>query len=140
MDKLRFYGIRGVALDLFKSYLTNRQQYAVVNNTNSVLLTLLCGVPQGIVLGSLLFLLYTNDISNASNFAVCLFADDTCLSLSHVNSNELQKICNKELYKIDDWFRANLLTTNAKKASNTFYLNLILLQDKMKQKLLTENG
>ena len=117
LEKLKFYGIRGLALDFFKSYLTDRQQYTVVNGTMSCLQTILCGVPQGSVLGPLLFLIYTNDICHATNFLICLFADDTCLQISHSNLQRLATICNTELVKIDDWFRANLLTTNEKKAS-----------------------
>ena len=117
LEKLKFYGIRGLALDFFKSYLTDRQQYTVVNGKMSCLQTILCGVPQGSVLGPLLFLIYTNDICHATNFLICLFADDTCLQISHSNLQRLATICNTELVKIDDWFRANLLTTNEKKAS-----------------------
>ena len=118
LKKLRHYGIRGVAFNFFKSYLTNRRQQTLVNGTLSEFLTVLCGVPQGSVLGPILFLLYTNDLENASNFAINLFADDTCLSLSHNNINELQIQSNIEAAKIHEWFLANRLTTNSKKASN----------------------
>ena len=118
LRKLQHYGIRGVAFDFFKSYLTNRRQQTLVNGTLSEFLTVLCGVPQGSVLGPILFLLYTNDLANASQFAINLFADDTCLSLCNNNLNELQTLCNIEAAKIDEWFTANRLTTNSKKASN----------------------
>ena len=58
-----------------------------------------------------------NDISNVSMFAVSLFADDTCLVLSHINIRSLEIKCNKALEIIDDWFKANKLTANLKKAS-----------------------
>ena len=118
MKKIFHYGIRGIAHDFFKSYLTDRQQYTLVDGIESEWLTVLCGVPQGSVLGPLLFLLYTSDLSNASNFWINLFADDTCLSLSHNNINVLNMQCNTEAAKIDEWFKANRLTTNSKKASN----------------------
>ena len=118
LKKLLHYGIRGVAHEFFKSYLTNRQQYTFVNGVESEWLTVLCGVPQGSVLGPLLFLLYTNDMSYASNFSINLFADDTCLSLCHSNLNTLNLQCNVEAARVDEWFKANRLTTNSKKASN----------------------
>ena len=70
------------------------------------------------MLGPLLFLLYTNDLANASKFGINLFADDTCLSLSHTNLSILKMQCNTEASLVDEWFKANRLTTNAKKASN----------------------
>ena len=117
LSKLRHYGIRGLAFEFFRSYLTDRKQFTVVNGVSSSVLTVLCGVPQGSVLGPLLFLLYTNDLAKSTNFSVCLFADDTCLSYSHKNLETLQTICNEELAIVDDWFRANKLTANSKKAS-----------------------
>ena len=89
-----------------------------MNGVESEWLTVLCGVPQGSVLGPLLFLLYTNDMSYASNFSINLFADDTCLSLCHSNLNTLNLQCNVEAARVDEWFKANRLTTNSKKASN----------------------
>ena len=102
----------------FKSYLTNRRQQVEVNGVLSDFLTIVCGVPQGSVLGPILFLLYTNDLANASNFLTNLFADDTCLSLCHDKLRELELRCNIEAAKVDEWFKANRLTTNSKKASN----------------------
>ena len=118
LKKLYHYGIRGVAHDFFKSYLTDRLQATSVNGVMSDFLTVLCGVPQGSVLGPLLFLLYTNDLANASNFNINLFADDTCLSLSNKSLFELEVQCNREAARVNDWFIANKLTTNSKKASN----------------------
>ena len=118
LRKLKHYGIRGIAFNFFKSYLTNRRQQTLVNGVLSDFLTVLCGVPQGSVLGPILFLLYTNDLANASQFSINLFADDTCLSLCNHNLHELQIQCNMEAAKIDEWFTANKLTTNSKKASN----------------------
>ena len=118
LKKLFHYGIRGLAHDFFKSYLTDRKQYTFVNGEESEWLTVLCGVPQGSVLGPLLFLLYTNDLSYASNFSINLFADDTCLSMWHKNIWTLNRQCNIEAARVDEWFKANRLTTNSKKASN----------------------
>ena len=117
LKKLQYYGIRGPAFSFFRSYLSNRKQYSYVNGISSEQLTVLCGVPQGSVLGPLLFLLYTNDLATSTNFLVNLFADDTCLSLSCENLLELNAQCNIEAASVNDWFCANRLTTNSKKAS-----------------------
>ena len=117
LDKLKFYGIRGVALEFFKSYLNNRKQFTIVNGTLSEVLNIICGVPQGSTLGPLLFLLYINDICTASKFISILFADDTCLMMKHTNLRILEEMCNAELKEIDFWFRANKLTANTSKAS-----------------------
>ena len=72
------YGIRGIVLDWFKNYLSNRIQYVSLNNVNSKLLSVTCGVPQGFVLGQLLFILFINDITNVSTSTkLIMFADDT---------------------------------------------------------------
>ena len=117
LDKLKYYGIRGVALEFFRSYLNNRQQFTIVNGVISDIFTIICGVPQGSTLGPLLFLLYINDISTASKFISILFADDTCLIMNNKNLKTLEEMCNRELKEIDVWFRANKLTANINKAS-----------------------
>ena len=117
LDKLEHYGIRGTALEFFRSYLGNRQQFTMVNGQVSELLTVICGVPQGSTLGPLLFLLYINDLASASNFFVALFADDTGLQLSHEDIGTLTRLCNAELVTINNWFLANRLTANFSKAS-----------------------
>ena len=78
LNKMHHYGIRGVVHKLFKSYLSNRMQYVNINNYKSKMQYLNCGVPQGSVLGPLLFLLYINDIAKCCNSGLFrVFADDT---------------------------------------------------------------
>jgi len=79
-NKLFYYGIRGTALDLLKNYFTERKQFVHFNNHNSTMLKTAYGVPQGSILGPLLFILYINDISNISNklFPI-IYADDSNL-------------------------------------------------------------
>ena len=80
LRKLEFYGIRGLALQWFKNYLTGRTQYVLYNNTQSSKQYITCGVPQGSVLGPLLFLIYINDIPNCLKHSKSIvFADDTTI-------------------------------------------------------------
>ena len=102
LKKLQHYGIRGITLKFFEYYLTNRRQQTLVNGVLSEILSVVCGVPQGSVLGPLLFLLYTNDLGNASKFSINLFADDTCLSLADANLHALQTKCNEEAALVDE--------------------------------------
>ena len=89
ISKLEHYGVRGTALDLLKSYLCNRNQCASFHFVNSTRRVITCGVPQGSVLGPLLFILYINDICNTSDtITFCLFADDTSLLYTHNNIDE----------------------------------------------------
>ena len=82
MHKLYHYGIRGPAFDLIVSYLSLRYQFKSVNNFNSNLRPVSIGVPQGSILGPLLFLVYVNHLPNSTTISPRQFADDTCLVLS----------------------------------------------------------
>ena len=118
-DKLQHYGIRGIPLDWFKSYFNERQQFVVYNDISSQKIPINCGVPQGSILGPLLFLLYINDICNASDILhYVLFADDTNLFYSHKNLSFLIDQVNHELLKLSDWFAANRLSINFEKLSS----------------------
>jgi len=86
---LQHYGIRGITHNIFSSYLKERKQYVSVNDNNSLIVDIQYGVLQGSVLGLLLFLLYINDLSNCSSNQPILFADDTCLTLQEISSENL---------------------------------------------------
>jgi hypothetical protein len=114
--KLEHYGIRGVALHWIKDYLSRRKQYVYYNNVSSSLKDILCGVPQGSILGPLLFILYANDIGNCSSlFHFILFADDTNIFFSSKSVTNFEDIVNSELLRLSEWFRANKLSLNINK-------------------------
>ena len=102
--KIQLYGIRGITLQLFNSYLSNRKMFTLVNGTgiSSRMNDVTCGIPQGSTLGPFLFTLYVNDLPSVTKFNVKLFADDTNLTMSHYKDKELQNNVNNELDNICD--------------------------------------
>ena len=118
LSKLEHYGIRGCALEWIGSYLSDRKQYVSVNGSNSNLLSITCGVPQGSVLGPLLFLIYINDLPNASKkLTFYLFADDTNIYYESKDLSNLTKVVNKELRLAMKWLDANKLSLNIDKTN-----------------------
>ena len=115
LTKLYNYGVRGLPFKLLKNYLTNRDQRTIIKNSKSTPLPITCGVPQGSIMGTLFFNVYINDIINASNFKVRLFADDACLSYSCSDPVNLNLITNNELENINNWRKRNKLTVNFSK-------------------------
>ena len=116
LRKMHHYGIRGKALELFKSYLSSRSQYVKLNASKSSLMGIEFGVPQGSILGPLLFLLFINDLPNASKFYIKLFADDTFLCAQDKDFSNLEREVNIELDKVFVWLASNRLTLNYKKS------------------------
>ena len=116
LRKLYRYGIRGIANDWFRSYLSNRTQFVNYNNTKSSELNITCGVPQGSILGPLLFLIYINDIAHVSKLLyMILFADDTNAFLTGRNVDDMIKQMNTELDNLKIWLYANRLSLNISK-------------------------
>ena len=124
LAKLNYYGIRGTANNWFHSYLTKRFQCTRYKSCTSDLKEIVCGVPQGSLLGPLLFILYINDLSTATNlFSYILYADDTNIICSDQNINSLCKKVNENLAKISEWFHSNRLSVNTKKCNYMLFSN-----------------
>ena len=123
LRKLKTYGIRGNVFDLFKSYLSGRSQYVKLDNVCSSLIQIKYGVPQGSILGPLLFLIYVNDLPSATNFFIKLFADDTFLCAQNKDMKVLEKEVNLELGKVYKWLESNKLTLNVKKSKFMVFTN-----------------
>jgi hypothetical protein len=116
--KLHNYGIRGSAYNWFKSYLFERQQYTTIGDSASKVMSLSVGVPQGSILGPLLFLIYVNDIQRACNNAYPkLFADDSNLFVKGKDLNELYEAANLACSQVSHWFKCNRLTVNYSKST-----------------------
>lgn len=120
IQKLERYGIRGNALKWFNSYLDGRTQKVKCLGDISDVKDIVIGVPQGSILGPLLFILFINDLPNISEeFKAIMFADDTTLFISDEDIETLTVSFNRELDSLNDWFTANKLSLNL---SKTHYL------------------
>ena len=122
VQKLIHYGVRGAAINWISSYLSGRSQCVSIGNSISKFSKIETGVPQGSILGPLLFLIYINDIVNSSDIVrFILFADDTSVFFSHKDRRETEKILNIELHKLSNWLTANKLSLNTDKSSVLFF-------------------
>ena len=130
-EKLKHYGIEGAPLEWLQSYLSDRKQFIQYEDTSSDLLSLQVGVPQGSILGPLIFLIYINDARNATSALNFIhFADDTNLaknmsffangnnSLSH---SQVERRINAELKKVYDWLCVNKLSLNVSKTRSMLF-------------------
>ena len=116
LRKLDFYGVRSQTLAWFKSYLTGRKQKTLVGGELSDFCTLTCGIPQGSILGPLLFILYVNDLPSCGVYSKPrMYADDTTLTPAGEDPDILQVIMNSNLDTIQTWLKVNKLTLNLEK-------------------------
>ena len=144
LKKLEHYGLEPSALQLLKSYLTNREQFVKIDDIKSNVLPINTGVPQGSILGPLLFIIYINDFSQASNvFKFITYADDTSLVstlgsfTNGTNNPNTEHMINTELHNIAEWLKLNKLTLNINK---TKYMIFQMPNKKVTVPTLTIDG
>ena len=120
--KLEYYGIRGIVCDWFRSYLTDRSQFVSIGNISSNIKSITCGVPQGSVLGPLLFLLYINDFSRcAPQLDFSLFADDSNLLCFDKSLLDMELKINNQLNFVNEWLSINKLSLNVDKSNYVIF-------------------
>ena len=143
-EKLEHYGVRDTALSWFQSYLNMREQYVIFDGVKSSMKTISCGVPQGSILGPLLFLIYINDLALVSDkiFSL-LFADDSNMFLNGKDPNQLMESMNIEMKKIITWLKTNKLSLNLKKTHYILFRkrrgNILLNKDLIIDNVKIEN-
>ena len=124
LRKVKYYGLGNVAYNLIENYLTNRQQFVKLRNVKSKLIPMLIEVPQGLILGLLLFSIYINDLPKSCSKLNCImYADDTTLysSLETFDINNIEREKNYELETVNLWLKANKLSLNVKKTKYMFF-------------------
>jgi hypothetical protein len=129
LKKLNKFGIKGSAHRWFVDYLKNRHQFVIINSKCSSLLELILGVPQGSILGPLLFLLYINDLPDCSLLSSILFADDANAYASGSNIAELTSFVNAEFHKISLYFRSHKMALHPAKTKYILFTNSKLVED-----------
>ena len=116
LRKLDYYGIGSIAYEWFCSYLKKKKHFVSIQNIMPSVKEILTGVPQGSILGPLLFLIYTNDLHKSIRFSKAYhLADDTSIIQSNPSLERLSKKVNKDLLKLSNWLRVNKLSLNVKK-------------------------
>ncbi len=122
INKLHHYGVRGIPLEWFRSYLHNRKQFVEYKDATSDSMSIDFGVPQGSVLGPLLFIIYTNDLPIClKKSKSILFADDTTVYLSGTNKKDMFSQMRNDLTTLIDWFQSNKLSLNLGKTNYVLF-------------------
>ena len=123
LTKMNNYGVRGLPLEWLRSYVHNRSQYVSYNNSESSYLPIRCGVPQGSILGPLLFIIYINDLRNVSDvLKIFLFADDTSIFYSNKDMEKVENVLTKNIKHLYVWFKINKLSLNLAKTKYIVFI------------------
>ena len=124
LNKLQYYGIDGISLSLIRSYLTDRFQYVQFESSESDLLEIKTGIPQGSILGLLFLSIMINDLVNSSNkFKLLMYADDTTIyfNLEDFPIENREVLINNELEKVNKWLKLNKLAVNVDKTKSMLF-------------------
>jgi hypothetical protein len=134
LEKLQFYGVRQNNLHWFESYLSDRRQFAEVNGSKSTPESVLTGVPQGSILGPLLFIIYTNDLPHCVNESqINMYADDTAIYFAHKSVKTINAVLNDDLNRVFEWFCANKVSMHFGKSVT------MLISNPQKRRHLSNN-
>ena len=109
---MKYQGFSRNAIAWFKSYLSKPKFKIIINTSYSSPLNLICGVPQGFILGPLLFLLHISDLPQAVVSDSLLYVDDTCIVFQHKNVTEIEKQLLRDFSSLCDWFFDNKLSVH----------------------------
>jgi len=139
VSKLRAIGADNIAVKWFSSYLDERKQFVDVQGTFSSQEDVSCGVPQGSILGPLLFTLYVNDMSTAVNCDLSLYADDSMLLISGENVNHVEEALEQEMNEISKWLQANKLSLHLGKTESILFGSVHKLKKVSKMKISCNN-
>ncbi len=136
LKKLNAVGAGDVVVSWFKSYLADRKQFVDINCTLSAPEDVTCGVPQGSILGPLLFLLYVNDMPSSVSCDLMLYADDSALIVSGKIVQAIETKLSQELYKISVWLEKNKLSLHLGKTESILFASKKRLKDKNKMNIV----